>query len=804
MKPSLSNYQLGTMATPFPTKGPLYNLSAKYKDLSFNQVHENDEARIVILNEPSLPQWMGSIHPNGSLYEEPLDLSKAQDEHKLFRELLEKEGCTVFTVREILTGSYDQSKSEDIQHRVKLEDFAFNSMHYELDSQQNVQELSTEDKLLISDQYKKKCIECMSNEQLVEVILTRPTIRLRKSERDTELLSTEYSFKPLVNLIFQRDQQITTSAGIVLASLSSPIRAPEVQVMKLCFEILGLPIVGEIPEPGKLEGGDFYPVGRDLCLIGVGLRSNFYSVQYMMDNDLFGTTRVAVVKDYFDQNQQRMHLDTVCNIIDERVMLILEDICGEESPIRRLVDEYTRNDQGEYSLTRNDVEYSQYLKEEGFDLIYASNQNQKDYGCNGLNIGNGKFIVVDRATAKTIARSTKTNSQLLFVDFRTVTKMYGSVHCCSQVVSRYPRQRLSHSPSSDGLSPPTTTTTTTIQNRRNSRESEDGSDKFLMISPTDFVKDRIGMNASLIRQQRQLILQDYSRLHKLLVDAGVRVHLFCHEPYHHTDKAVFVADWFSTHDRNEIKSTDKDTLVIYPLSDQSRRRERRADILKFGFLPKYTRVLDFTPCEQGKLEYKETTIEQFINNLENNSDNFDNSSSSSSSPINEINGYFLDFSEIVLDREHKVAYCSTKNQHQSDFIDLWAKTLGYRVIKINSKESANKFIFIGSKFALFCPEAIESVEQSNMVAQSLLLTSDKKVIQITEEQMNNSCAKIIQVKGNQKTYLLMSDKVMNYFTPNQLSELKSHVDQLLHADMSNLENMGAHNDGMISMLGRLV
>ncbi|EAL71243.1 hypothetical protein DDB_G0272182 [Dictyostelium discoideum AX4] len=802
MKQSISNYQLANMASPFPTKGPLYNLSGKYKDLSFNQVHENDEARIVILNEPSLPQWMGSIHPNGSLYEEPLDLSKAKEEHKLFRELLEKEGCTVFTVREILTGSYDQTKSEDIQHRVKLEDFAFNSMHYELDSQQNVQELSTEDKLLISDQYKKKCIECMSNEQLVEVILTRPTIRLRKSERDTELLSTEYSFKPLVNLIFQRDQQITTAAGIVLASLSSPIRAPEVQVMKLCFEILGLPIVGEIPEPGKLEGGDFYPVGRDLSLIGVGLRSNFYSVQYMMENDLFGTTRVAVVKDYFDQNQQRMHLDTVCNIIDERVMLILEDICGEDSPIRRLVDEYTRDDEGNYHLTRNDVEYSQYLKEEGFDLIYASNQNQKDYGCNGLNIGNGKFIVVDRATAKTIARSTKTNSQLLFVDFRTVTKMYGSVHCCSQVVSRFDRPRpggsLQHSPSSDKLSPQII--------RRNSRDSssgsgsdqdEDGSDKFLMISPTDFVKDRIGMNASLIRQQRQLILQDYSKLHKLLVDAGVRVHLFCHEPYHRTDKAVFVADWFSTHDRDEIKSTEKNTLVLYPLSNQSRRRERRADILKFGFLPKYTRVLDFTPCEQGKLEYNETTIEQFIKD----SSSLDESSSPS---INGDDGYFIDFSEIVLDREHRLAYCSTKNDRQSKFIDLWASALGYKVIKINSKEAANKFIFIGSKFALFCPNALSSKEQSEEVIQALQTTSAKKVIEITEEQMNNSCAKIIQVKGNQKTHLLMSDKVMNSFTSNQLTELKSYVDQLLHADMSNLENMGAHNDGMISMLGRLV
>ena len=34
-------------------------------------------------------------------------------------------------------------------------------------------------------------------------------------------------------------------------------------------------MVGEIAEPGYLEGGDFFPAGRDLALLGIGLRSNF-------------------------------------------------------------------------------------------------------------------------------------------------------------------------------------------------------------------------------------------------------------------------------------------------------------------------------------------------------------------------------------------------------------------------------------------------------------------------------------------------------------------------------------------------
>jgi len=65
---------------------------------------------------------MGSCHPNGrsappplfsdfhavsnpsmnSLYEKPLDLKLAQQEHANFRLELEKYGCVVMTVREIL------------------------------------------------------------------------------------------------------------------------------------------------------------------------------------------------------------------------------------------------------------------------------------------------------------------------------------------------------------------------------------------------------------------------------------------------------------------------------------------------------------------------------------------------------------------------------------------------------------------------------------------------------------------------------------------------------------------------------
>lgn len=65
----------------------------------------------------------------------------------------------------------------------------------------------------------------------------------------------------------------------------------------------GLEVIGQIQEPGFLEGGDFTPAGQDLALLGIGLRSNMEAAQQLMDQDLLGARRLAVVKDDFEQHQ---------------------------------------------------------------------------------------------------------------------------------------------------------------------------------------------------------------------------------------------------------------------------------------------------------------------------------------------------------------------------------------------------------------------------------------------------------------------------------------------------------------------
>jgi hypothetical protein len=87
------------------------------------------------------------------------------------------------------------------------------------------------------------------------------------------------------------------------APAAAPARSTAARAGRPCGA--GLPVVGEIRVPGFLEGGDFFPAGRDLALVGIGLRSNSEAARQLMDGDLLGTSRLAVVRDDFEQHQAR-------------------------------------------------------------------------------------------------------------------------------------------------------------------------------------------------------------------------------------------------------------------------------------------------------------------------------------------------------------------------------------------------------------------------------------------------------------------------------------------------------------------
>jgi len=315
----------------------------------------------------------------------------------------------------------------------------------------DINTLTDEEKYYLSDEYKRKVFTEYSKEDLVEVVLTKPTVVLEKSPQNTIYRTVRYEQHPLGNLVFTRDQQIVTSKGVILGNLNSLQRQEEIEIMKLCFELLQIPIIGEIKEPGKLEGGDFFPLG-DIAFIGVGLRSNYNAVNYMLNNDLFGTQRVIVVEDNNDKNQDRMHLDTIFNIVDGKTVVLLETIIPP-SPIQRTVSEFVRRENIEnecavitpmdnsvnmvdtckYYYKKRELEFTQFLRGENFTIIPITESQQQEYMINFLNLGKGKAIISVHRGLENVLLEKGIKANVKYIEYDAMKCLYGAAHCTTQV-----------------------------------------------------------------------------------------------------------------------------------------------------------------------------------------------------------------------------------------------------------------------------------------------------------------------------------------------------------------------------------
>lgn len=192
-----------------------------------------------------------------------------------------------------------------------------------------------------------------------------------------------------------------------------------------------------------LSGGDYIPAG-DFALIGQGLRTNAEGVRQLINNDVFGVSEVAVVKDPF-QHQDQMHLDTYFNILGPKRAIVdkirrtygnvtRDDICR---PIRPVVDVYKKMDCGRYTCVERDRDFFDYMEiEKGFEIIDIEDSEQLNYGCNFLCIGPNKIVGVKGVSERYFEMLQHAGINATLLEFRNVTKSYGGPHCTTQVVYR--------------------------------------------------------------------------------------------------------------------------------------------------------------------------------------------------------------------------------------------------------------------------------------------------------------------------------------------------------------------------------
>ena len=432
--------------------------------IKFAQPSESTPAKTILVHVPKLEAFICSLNPAASLYEDVTDNEDIAACYNQLGEYLITKNIKLITVEDALfmKGKEEELKqlAEDSLFYERETDFSKENEKEEENDENDIKKrkrkLSIDDYLnYSSDNYKENTLRKFSKKNLMNVILTRPSLKLKHTETDTYIESTSINFYPLGNLVFCRDQQITTKKGIVIGKTRTTQRRYEHMIMRQAFKNIGADIVGEIEEEkdAYLEGGDYFVARENLSMLGVGLRTNIHGANYLMKKDLLGTRYMAICYDENDQDQQRMHLDTYFNILNDTNVVVIDfDDVTKNDENKANIDRkvyYYDNDKdakeiesdhkdienkvGEYKLIKIYDSFYKFLDDMGFRYIKITHEEQKQYMINFLNIGNNTVISVNKNLEKKLKDNGIDSIEVKYFDCQPILNMYGGMHCMTQV-----------------------------------------------------------------------------------------------------------------------------------------------------------------------------------------------------------------------------------------------------------------------------------------------------------------------------------------------------------------------------------
>ncbi len=268
----------------------------------------------------------------------------------------------------------------------------------------------------------------------------------------------------------------------------------------------------------------------------------------------------------------------------------------------------------------------------------------------------------------------------------------------------------------------------------------------------NYFQEKIDLEAEQINLQAQ---QEFDTFVQKLRLVGVKVIVVDDIYEQNTPDSVFPNNWISFHQNGNV--------ALYPMFAENRRRERREDILDKieaeGFL--IENVYDYTSAEEENIFLEGTGV-------------------------------------MVLDRVNRKAYCALSPRADEDLFIEFCEDFEYTPIifhayqQVDDKQAliyhTNVMMAVGDTFAVICADSItDKKERKNVLAH---LKDDKKdIIYITTQQMEHFAGNMLQVQGDNSTYLVMSDAAYQSLTPAQINQLEQHT-KILHTNLTTIETCG--------------
>ena len=291
--------------------------------------------------------------------------------------------------------------------------------------------------------------------------------------------------------------------------------------------------------------------------------------------------------------------------------------------------------------------------------------------------------------------------------------------------------------------------------------------------------------------QRQA-LKEFDAYVEMLRNEGIEVMVVEDTATPHTPDSIFPNNWLSLHSAEELAdgastlpgSAHPSTAapstanpgsatpcsrvaVLYPMFAENRRAERRQDIIEAltgADAPSCASaaLLDLTSYEKSNLFLEGT-------------------------------------GSLILDRNEHLAYACQSPRTCEEVLEEWSSKMGYDYFLFHAEDMngnpiyhTNVMMSVGEQLAVVCLDAITDIEE-RMSLIELLEESDKEIVEISLEQMNEFAGNMLQLhtvkEGELKYIMVMSARAKDSLDQDQIEAIEKYC-KIVAPDLEFIERNG--------------